>query len=119
MKDNSVRPGGLPMNGAPEGSPPSVGIPDAALIPAGVYCYASLSPMDKFGRMRVNGMCPYWERRGEHNAYCAYLDASDDIVLWDQVKICGVNDDWAGDDAQGPVAESHAPKSSGPNKGVQ
>lgn len=61
-------------------------------IPHGPYCYGSLSPMDERGIMRVHGKCPYWESRGERLAYCRYLQQEDDFILWDQVKICGVND---------------------------
>jgi hypothetical protein len=61
-------------------------------IPSGPYCYASLDPMDERGHMKVNGKCPYWQSRGEMNAYCAFLDEEDTLLLWDQVKICGVND---------------------------
>lgn len=64
-------------------------------IPEGPYCYASLSPMDAQGRMRVNGLCPHWLRKAE-GIFCAYLNEGDDALglLSDQVKICGVNDDW-------------------------
>lgn len=61
-------------------------------IPSGVYCYSFLSPMDSQGRMRVNGMCPYWESRGKEKAYCRFLDVEDEIILWDQIKICTVRD---------------------------
>jgi hypothetical protein len=67
---------------------------DASLIPPGPYCYASLSPMDAMGRMRVNGLCPHWQRRGRDDAYCAFLGESDALgLVADQVKICGINDD--------------------------
>lgn len=68
------------------------GNPDPAKIPAGPYCYGSLSPMDERGIMQVNGPCPYRERRAE-GVYCAYLQTGDDEfgLLADQVKICDVN----------------------------
>ena len=62
-------------------------------IPQGLYCYDHLSPMDERGRMRVNGLCPYWERRGKELAYCRFLGVEEDFILWDQVKICGRKDD--------------------------
>lgn len=77
-------------------SPVPASIPSADHIPHGPYCYASIAPMDENGRMKISGMCPYWERRGEQNAYCAYLREEDDLMLWDQVKICGVNDEAEG-----------------------
>lgn len=71
-------------------------VPNAADIPPGWYCYASISPMDERGRMQIKGMCPFWERRPDEHAYCRYLDYETECgreLLWDQVKICGVNGD--------------------------
>ena len=71
-----------------------------SVIPKGDYCY------DK------NGCCPYWEmkyeeiekiydERGnrfvivEENGefgYCHFLEEKDCILLWDQCKICGINE---------------------------
>jgi hypothetical protein len=69
-------------------------VSDASAIPHGPYCYASLSPMDARGLMRVNGQCPYWERREGDHAYCRFLDYETEYareLLWDQVKVCGEN----------------------------
>ena len=59
-----------------------------SLIPSGVYCYDE------------NGTCPFFELRkvvvdGEEGetGYCAYIDLEDPIALWDQIKMCGINDD--------------------------
>lgn len=67
--------------------------PNAANIPFGPYCYASVGRMDERGHMKTNGVCPYRERRSE-GVFCAYLQTGDDEfgLLADQVKICGVND---------------------------
>jgi hypothetical protein len=71
---------------------------DKSAIPTGPYCYASHGPMDERGLIKLHGMCPYRERR-DGGAYCAYLDSSGDALgmFEDQLKICGVNDDWDGD----------------------
>jgi hypothetical protein len=61
---------------------------DEDVIPSGPYCYASISPMDENGVMKLNGLCPFW--RGP---YCHYLNHTDDLLLTDQVKICGVKQD--------------------------
>lgn len=75
------------------------------VIPEGPYCYRPLGPMavppeGGLPRMPIK-LCPYWhsERRAdgsidERGAYCQYMDEYDPIILWDQVKICGVNDEW-------------------------
>lgn len=68
----------------------------SAEIPAGPYCYASLEPMDERGRMRIKGMCPHWKSRPGDHAYCGFLGYSTEFereLLWDQVKVCGVNPD--------------------------
>jgi hypothetical protein len=60
-------------------------------IPKGTYCYDE------------NGLCPWWSRNDDQpdqeNGHCAYLEEGDWEnpglgLLWDQVKECGVNDDW-------------------------
>ena len=70
------------------------------VIPKGVYCYD------------CHGVCPYWgmrykdvemgyDERGnprmvlennEEYGYCHFLDKEDCILLWDQCKICGINE---------------------------
>jgi hypothetical protein len=95
-------------------------IKDISVIPQGVYCYTYL----KDGSYYV---CPYWSKieGGEEQAdgYCAFLEKGDlDIqneqefkdlktgeitkgselpfatsLLWDQVKECGINDDYKGE----------------------
>lgn len=68
------------------------------VIPYGSYCYDE------------NGRCPYWSMHrvvdefGEgEEGYCALLKESDCILLWDQCKVCGHNEDWedAGDGRRG------------------
>lgn len=59
------------------------------LIPKGIYCYD-----DK-------GVCPYWdlieEKPDQENGFCNYLNLGDGdegiLLLWDQVKECGINDE--------------------------
>lgn len=52
-------------------------------IPEGCYCYSKSVP------------CVYWERRPEpYTAHCKFLDKTDDVILWDHIKICGVKDDY-------------------------
>ena len=67
---------------------------DESKIPNGMYCYDD------------NGICPYWSLREDKpyqdNGYCAFMKEGDwDIdgvgLLWDQVKECGVNEDWDND----------------------
>jgi hypothetical protein len=59
-------------------------------IPQGLYCYDE------------NGRCPWWSVNlrypKQNNGYCSYLEKGDWMdnfgLLWDQVKECGVNEDW-------------------------
>ena len=94
-------------------------------IPKGVYCYTPLGTVEcpTYGwRMKIS-CCPFWERCSEKihgplpeqyaeyqekydGAYCSYLHTGDwlpdgTMILWDQVKSCGVNDDW--DDESGEM----------------
>ena len=64
-------------------------------IPKGPYCY------DK------DGICPWWSRIAhkpeQDNGYCEYLGEGDCeqeglSLLWDQVKECGMNNDWDNED---------------------
>ena len=57
-------------------------------IPKDVYCYDE------------NGTCPFWEMQqliddsgSYETGYCYYLQCEDCILLWDQCKICGINED--------------------------
>jgi hypothetical protein len=68
------------------------------VIPDGPYCYTRLGPMQSvdggWPTMPIK-TCPYWRRtENGDNAHCDYLDESDCFVLWDQIKICGVRDDF-------------------------
>lgn len=68
-------------------------------IPEGVYCYDSFTKV-----------CLYWDFSriatffyGTQSAgYCHYLNVgdfnSDTLILWDQCKCCGINDDEDYDD---------------------
>jgi len=67
------------------------------MIPHGPYCYfGSRNPAAKNYKP-----CPFWDLRGKDNryGYCSYLDRGDDskdstLCLWDQVKECGINNEW-------------------------
>lgn len=53
------------------------------IIPLGPYCYSDRKT------------CPYWEYIERYKAKCNYLrieDNKNDVdLLWDQIKLCGVN----------------------------
>ena len=94
---------------------------DSSIIPKGPYCYSPIRTLEaqedweKRGIFRIN-ICPYWERydasvhgllpadlaefqSNYSGAYCKFLKAGDwepdgTMLLWDQVKECGINDDW-------------------------
>lgn len=80
------------------------------VIPQGMYCYAHTgqmikrqindAPADQVASMPEIKLCPYWERRSDkpaqQNGYCQFLRSGDwmpegTMLLWDQVKECGVN----------------------------
>lgn len=65
-------------------------------VPHGPYCYDE------------RGCCPHWSRRDDkpdqESGYCALMEAGDwmpiplgTMLLWDQVKECGINleDEWS------------------------
>lgn len=60
-----------------------------ACIPSGIYCYDA------------NGVCPFWgkdhTKPDQENGICRLLGMNDweggDKLLWDQVKLCGINED--------------------------
>lgn len=63
-------------------------LPILSVIPYGCYCYDE------------NGLCPYWSMisvTDEHGTcdegHCGLLRESDCILLWDQCKVCGHNED--------------------------
>jgi hypothetical protein len=67
---------------------------DKTVIPKGDYCYTITGPVytNKDGIPTLpTKRCPYWEHLPFGSAYCSYLDERDDLLLVDQVKICGVN----------------------------
>ena len=64
-------------------------------IPKGPYCYDG------------SGLCPHWERRADkpeqENGFCRHLNHGDWeseglSLLWDQVKECGINNEWDEED---------------------
>jgi hypothetical protein len=79
---------------------------DESVIPAGIYCYQRLIPYRTESgeiRLRTEGLCPYWSLRGEYDGHCAFLNVGDNdengtLLLWDQVKECGVNDEFFDED---------------------
>ncbi|NHJ33124.1 MAG: hypothetical protein FK732_09685 [Asgard group archaeon] len=67
---------------------------DKSLIPKGCYCYTD---------HRGKGRCPYWDfdktKPEQECGYCHYLEVGDweedgTLLLWDQVKECGINMDY-------------------------
>lgn len=70
-------------------------------IPHGMYCYEIKYYDDKNHILRTK-VCPYWSidttKPEQDNGYCSYLQMGDwDMslgMLWDQVKECGINEDW-------------------------
>jgi hypothetical protein len=60
-----------------------------SFIPHGGYCYSPTGVDMKKGILHTK-LCPYWKRGG-----CTYLgvEAGEDVLLLEQVKICGVNED--------------------------
>ena len=65
-----------------------------------MYCY---TPKGFEGMRILIDICPYWEYNHHYgvqrNGYCAYMEKGDwefdhYSLLWDQVKECGINDDW-------------------------
>jgi hypothetical protein len=77
-------------------------------VPHGLYCYRPLGLAErtlqdgtKVPAMRIE-KCPFWKRRGDWprqaNGYCRLLKCGDNsknrrstLLLWDQVKECGIN----------------------------
>tara|TARA_R110000851_G_scaffold41409_3_gene103975 strand:+ start:5800 stop:6075 length:276 start_codon:yes stop_codon:yes gene_type:complete len=86
-------------------------------IPRGDYCYGGFGEM-KDGVIRINGLCRYWKRTDHGTIKCEFLDIeqipadtkgsyeeaikyfgsekiledkTDDGLMWDQVKDCGIN----------------------------
>ena len=94
---------------------------DESVIPKGPYCYTPIrtpevqEDWEKRGIFRICA-CPYWEHYDQkihgplpaeyaefqstyRGAYCKFLKTGDwehdgTMLLWDQVKECGINDDW-------------------------
>ena len=73
---------------------------DTSVIPKGNYCYSR-------GENGEYIPCPYWSlnkhERYQDNGYCSYLGIGDwespcGGLIWDQMKSCGINDDFEDDD---------------------
>lgn len=78
---------------------------DESIIPRGHYCYTSdeekNANKDKDDHAFYTKACPYWStiRNGEEQSdgYCSFLEMGDDEIaglLWDQIKECGINNDY-------------------------
>lgn len=68
-------------------------------IPKGVYCYTpdveKNRNKDKNDYSYYIKPCKYYRGLKDFNAGCAYVAyVGDDMLLGDQCKICGENDDW-------------------------
>jgi len=75
---------------------------DISVIPKGPYCYTinRIEHTDN-GAIIHENICPYWSldetKERQNNGCCSFLgitDADDGGLLWDQVKECGINDDY-------------------------
>ena len=72
--------------------------PDESVIPTGPYCYVIDTEKTKFVDGVVDGdiytkMCPYY-KFGNSIHGCTFVGyAGWDVLLSDQCKICGVNED--------------------------
>ncbi len=88
-----------------------------AVVPVGPYCYAPAETRYAEDGMPILGItpCPYWKARGDWRekgyGYCRLLKAGDSspgrdrtgrpirtMLLWDQVKECGINPGSEADD---------------------
>ena len=58
------------------------------LVPEGMYCYTRWSN-ETIG---CTFPCPYWTWKNG-DAWCNLIQETDSILLWDQCKICGINED--------------------------
>jgi hypothetical protein len=74
---------------------------DESVIPKGLYCYDVIGHIpateDQPPRRQIKP-CPYWGKDDAGHGYCAKLQASDGdpdgtMLLFDQVKECGINDE--------------------------
>jgi hypothetical protein len=90
----------------------------AEVVPHGMYCYVPTGPMAERvmpdGTTRISmptKTCPFWARNGmkreQEDGYCRLIKKGDwmpnphgTMLLWDQVKECGVNADFS-EDAEG------------------
>lgn len=97
----------------------------AKVVPHGMYCYGHTgrmveqkvwgAPEGTVAMVPETKTCPYWTRNGkkpdQRNGYCRLLKAGDwmphprgTMLLWDQCKECGINND-LGDEAADEEAE--------------
>lgn len=79
-------------------------------VPPGLYCYGPTGVVEEVvdanGRTTLKHemrRCPYWKMRGnksrQRNGYCRLMKSGDwmphdkggTMLLWDQVKECGIN----------------------------
>ena len=91
----------------------SVNPTDTSVIPPGLYCYSKTEKRyEADGRpyRKLLDLCPYLIRnpfrRYQLNGYCSFLNAGDwqedgTMILWDQCKECGENDDMSMSDYGG------------------
>lgn len=89
-------------------------------IPQGSYCYSKREYIPEEDCIRLLDLCPYWKHTDHGTVCCEYLKlesventeegyikalsyfGSEDILdekaplllLWNQVKECGINDEW-------------------------
>lgn len=75
---------------------------DTNVIPNGSYCYTIIKIEQYDGKMPIikTKLCPYWNYDVPMDKYyCTYCEIEhpeyeqDWLILSDQCKICGINDD--------------------------
>ena len=74
-------------------------------IPHGCYCYKLLSVDKITGKLKIE-ICPHWHAKAinaQPGAYCSLIKQYSqheeaNNMLWDQVKECGINEDFDGED---------------------
>ena len=89
----------------------------ATKVPQGLYCYGTTGVVEEVyddkGQVQLKHemrRCPYWKQRKDKpdqlSGYCRLMKSGDwmsfdkggTMLLWDQVKECGINPDDENDD---------------------
>ena len=70
---------------------------DIKNIPIGDYCYTLLSVEERPDGLPIlhTKTCPFFVRIDKDRAFCSYIgykNSIDDVLLFDDVKCCGINE---------------------------